>query len=114
MGQDYSAGLRFYNKYDFVENGEFSSLDISFEDPIHFENEFTLSFDFSLRNPKPFGFIFQLKADSLPISLLSNVDFKHPDTTYLELSFQEFERMISIPIPKSELTPELVSFIRYL
>lgn len=105
MGQDYSAGLRFYNKYDFVESGEFSSLDISLEDPIHFENEFTLSFDFSLRNPKPFGFIFQLKADSLPISLLSNVDFKHPDTTYLELSFQEFESMISIPIPKSELTP---------
>ena len=105
IGQDYSPGLRFYNKHDFVKNGEFSSLDISLEDPIHFQNEFTLSFDFSLRNPEPFGFIFQLKADSLPISLLSNVDFKHPDTTYLELSFQKFESMISIPIPKSELTP---------
>ena len=107
MGQDFSAGLRFYNKFDFVENGEFSSLDISSEDPIHLENEFTLSFDFSLRNPKPFGFIFHLKADSLPMSLLSNVDFRHPDTTYLELSFQGSEKILSIPILKSKITPTM-------
>ncbi|MDP7330520.1 MAG: hypothetical protein QGI44_04395, partial [Candidatus Marinimicrobia bacterium] len=42
LGQDYSAGLRFYNKYDYNENGEFSALKISTDDPIHVEDEFTL------------------------------------------------------------------------
>ena len=103
LGQDYSAGLRFYNKHDFIENGEFSSLDISNNDPITISDEFTLSFDFSMRNPMPFGFFFKMKADSLTTSVLSNVDFKDPDTTYFEFSFWGLDKMISIPILKTEL-----------
>ena len=103
LGQDYSAGLRFYNKYDYNENGDFSSLKISTDDPIHVEDEFTLSFDFTIRNPEPFGLFFQLDADSLPQSVLSNVNFKNRDTTYLEFSVDKLDIMMSIPIPKTSL-----------
>jgi len=103
LGQDYSAGLRFYNKYDYNENGEFSSLKISTDDPIHVEDEFTLSFDFTIRNPEPFGLFFHLNGDSLPQSVLSNVNFKNRDTTYLEFSVDKSDIMMSIPIPKTSL-----------
>jgi hypothetical protein len=103
LGQDYSAGLRFYNKYDYNENGEFSALKISTDDPIHVEDEFTLSFDFTIRNPEPFGLFFHLNADSLPQSVLSNVNFKNRDTTYLEFSVDKSDIMMSIPIPKTSL-----------
>lgn len=102
---EYNAGLRFYNKYDFPSGYEYSSLDISWSDPIPVEDELILSFDFSLRNAKPFGFFFHLKGDSLPHSMLANVDFKSPDTTYLEFGFRDEGDVISYPIPKEKIHP---------
>ncbi len=102
---EYNAGLRFYNKYDFPSGHEYSSLDISWEDPIPIEDEVTLSFDFILRNAKPFGFFFHLKGDSLPHSMLTNVDFKDPEMNYLEFGFRDEGEVISFPIPKAEFHP---------
>jgi len=103
--EDYNAGLRFYNKFDFTTGQEYSSLDISWQDPILIEDELTLSFDFSLRNAKPFGFFFHLKGDSLPHSMLSNIDFKDPDTTYFDFGFRDRGNLISFSIPKTNLSP---------
>ncbi len=103
--EDYNAGLRFYNKFDFTKGQEYSSLDISWQDPILIEDELTLSFDFSLRNAKPFGFFFHLKGDSLPHSMLSSIDFKDPDTTYFDFGFRDRGDLISFSIPKTNLSP---------
>jgi len=105
IGQDNSSGLRFFGKDGLGGNTPFSTLDISSNDPIHVEDEFTLSFQFLIRDPSPFGFILHIDSDSLPASNLVNIDFKHIDTTYFEFSFQEINKMISISIPKSELNP---------
>ncbi|MBC8345889.1 MAG: hypothetical protein ISR82_01125 [Candidatus Marinimicrobia bacterium] len=104
LGQENSPGLRFYNKYGLGKISEFSYLDISTNDPIAVENEFTLSFQFLIREPNPFGFIFHINGDSLPSSKMTYIDFKQVDTSYFEFSIDGMDEAISFPIAKSELT----------
>ncbi|MDC0646103.1 hypothetical protein OAP60_02005, partial [bacterium] len=67
---------------------------------IYLVNDFELSFDIYFWQKDPFGYIISAGNDKVrDYFILSYSDYRHPDTSYIELTVKNKSSIISIPIP---------------
>ena len=95
------GGLQFNSNYDLDSNGNpaKTKLVIPRDGPIHFTIDVEFSFEIYFWHKDPFGFILSAGNESIcDFFILSYSEYRHPDTSYIELTLKDKPSVISIPI----------------
>ena len=91
------GGIHFFTMYDGKPQ---TSLIIPSESTLSFDDGFSLEFDFQIREKNPFGYILSISSRGIDdLLVLSYIDFRNPDTSYIELSIQNDSTHLTIPFP---------------
>jgi len=91
------SGIQFFTRYD--EN-PITSLKIPAESYLSFGDGFRLEFDLRIREKNPFGYILSMSTQNMQdLLVLTYINFRNPDTSYIELSLQNNPFLITLPFP---------------
>lgn len=96
------GGLQFSTFYGYESNSKQSPTHLTIPDKgeIYLANNFELSFDIYFWQKEPFGYIMSAGNDKVrDYFILSYSDYRHPDTSYIDLTVKNKPSIISIPIP---------------
>ena len=84
------------------DNRKPSSLQVPEKSKLSFKNNFRIEFEFRIREKDPFGYIMSTNhGDDGNGLILSYINFRNPDTSYIELSFTQNPAILTIPFPNS-------------
>ena len=99
FGKEGAGGLQLKSLYDQESGSDDSYLNLTIDDPFSFSEQFSLEFDFYIYGVKPFGFICSGHLpDKKDFFTLTYIDFRNPDTSYIDLSFTDKVNILSIPL----------------
>ncbi|MBL7014046.1 MAG: hypothetical protein ISR83_06470 [Candidatus Marinimicrobia bacterium] len=99
FGKGGVGGLQLKSIYDQESGSDDSYLNLTIDDPFRFSEQFSLEFDFYIYGVKPFGFICSGHLpDEKDYFTLTYIDFRNPDTSYIDLSFIDNVSILSIPL----------------
>ncbi|ODS29905.1 MAG: hypothetical protein SCARUB_04991 [Candidatus Scalindua rubra] len=91
------GGIQFFTHYD---DKPITSLKIPADSYLTFRDGFSLEFDFRIREKNPFGYILSMSTQDVEdLLVLSYVDFRNPDTSFIELSIIDNPTLITLPFP---------------
>lgn len=100
IGQEFTGGVRFLTYYD---DKPITSLFLPKEPFLQFKDGLEIGFEICIREKSPFGYIVStLHEDSDDGIILSYIEFRNPDTSFIELTIHnQPEVILTVPFPNS-------------
>jgi len=99
IGEQPTGGVQFFTCYDQEKP---TSLQVPENSKLSLNNNFRIAFDFRILEKDPFGYIMSTNhGDEGDGLVLSYIDFRNADTSYIELSISDTSTSISLPFPNS-------------